>query len=259
MAATNARTERYQHLRKVCMDVNEVLIPQLPKPLFAQGAQKLGFLQGKALLVGDEREMPVLLDYCLHDLEDNGQSTVQKVLSRSPFPEGSEQQEMLKALSQSHFSLFRVISVEPGTGATVEDLLRGGTLFLHDIGLSTAGKPEMLLPARVICPEGIWMTTGAPLPAAEFSSMKQREDFLDALRELHKHVDVENPEVQGVLNAELVRLALGRGPDTKESEGDAYGVPEPLRRTGPRVGRNDPCPCGSGKKFKKCCGATHSG
>ena len=24
---------------------------------------------------------------------------------------------------------------------------------------------------------------------------------------------------------------------------------------GPKVGRNDPCPCGSGKKFKKCCGA----
>jgi uncharacterized protein YecA (UPF0149 family) len=22
-----------------------------------------------------------------------------------------------------------------------------------------------------------------------------------------------------------------------------------------KVGRNDPCPCGSGKKFKKCCGA----
>jgi len=26
-------------------------------------------------------------------------------------------------------------------------------------------------------------------------------------------------------------------------------------RTGPKVGRNDPCPCGSGKKYKKCCGA----
>ena len=23
----------------------------------------------------------------------------------------------------------------------------------------------------------------------------------------------------------------------------------------PKVGRNDPCPCGSGKKYKKCCGA----
>jgi uncharacterized protein len=27
-------------------------------------------------------------------------------------------------------------------------------------------------------------------------------------------------------------------------------------RGGPKIGRNDPCPCGSGKKFKKCCGAS---
>lgn len=27
----------------------------------------------------------------------------------------------------------------------------------------------------------------------------------------------------------------------------------PVRRSGPRIGRNDPCPCGSGKKYKKCC------
>ncbi|WP_300155522.1 preprotein translocase subunit SecA [Solidesulfovibrio sp.] len=30
---------------------------------------------------------------------------------------------------------------------------------------------------------------------------------------------------------------------------------EPKRRVEPKVGRNDPCPCGSGKKYKKCCGA----
>lgn len=30
---------------------------------------------------------------------------------------------------------------------------------------------------------------------------------------------------------------------------------ETFRRAEPRVGRNDPCPCGSGKKYKKCCGA----
>jgi len=28
---------------------------------------------------------------------------------------------------------------------------------------------------------------------------------------------------------------------------------EPVKRTAPKVGRNDPCPCGSGKKFKQCC------
>lgn len=28
----------------------------------------------------------------------------------------------------------------------------------------------------------------------------------------------------------------------------------PIVREAPKVGRNDPCPCGSKKKFKKCCG-----
>jgi len=32
-------------------------------------------------------------------------------------------------------------------------------------------------------------------------------------------------------------------------------VASTFRREGPKPGRNDPCPCGSGKKFKKCCGA----
>ncbi len=30
-------------------------------------------------------------------------------------------------------------------------------------------------------------------------------------------------------------------------------VQAPLQRENPKVGRNEPCPCGSGKKFKKCC------
>jgi hypothetical protein len=33
---------------------------------------------------------------------------------------------------------------------------------------------------------------------------------------------------------------------------------EPIARTAPKVGRNDACPCGSGKKFKKCCLGTTS-
>ena len=44
--------------------------------------------------------------------------------------------------------------------------------------------------------------------------------------------------------------------------GQPAGAPEPpkielpMKRDLPRVGRNDPCPCGSGKKFKSCCGRT---
>lgn len=34
-----------------------------------------------------------------------------------------------------------------------------------------------------------------------------------------------------------------------------YQKIETYRRDKPKIGRNDPCPCGSGKKYKKCCGA----
>ncbi len=29
--------------------------------------------------------------------------------------------------------------------------------------------------------------------------------------------------------------------------------PSPITRSEPKIGRNDPCPCGSGRKYKKCC------
>jgi hypothetical protein len=39
-----------------------------------------------------------------------------------------------------------------------------------------------------------------------------------------------------------------------EDGGDAYEEPAlPFVREAPKVGRNDPCPCGSGKKYKRCC------
>ncbi len=36
-------------------------------------------------------------------------------------------------------------------------------------------------------------------------------------------------------------------------------APVTMRHTGPRIGRNDPCPCGSGKKYKNCCGRPGQG
>jgi len=52
-----------------------------------------------------------------------------------------------------------------------------------------------------------------------------------------------------------------RAPDWQETRGGeldgaarrAPSRPEPRAADGQKVGRNDPCPCGSGKKYKKCC------
>ena len=46
---------------------------------------------------------------------------------------------------------------------------------------------------------------------------------------------------------------LGRGPQPARTGGDD-AVVKTVRRDMPKVGRNDPCPCGSGKKYKKCHG-----
>jgi len=42
------------------------------------------------------------------------------------------------------------------------------------------------------------------------------------------------------------RMHMGRGPGEKAPT---------IKREGKKIGRNDPCPCGSGKKYKQCCGA----
>ncbi|WP_457576051.1 preprotein translocase subunit SecA [Desulfomarina sp.] len=41
---------------------------------------------------------------------------------------------------------------------------------------------------------------------------------------------------------------------SKSSGSAADGAQQPLRREGEKIGRNAPCPCGSGKKYKRCCG-----
>ena len=47
-------------------------------------------------------------------------------------------------------------------------------------------------------------------------------------------------------------------PSDKPTQGEEAQAKEShpettVHHTGPKVGRNDPCPCGSSKKYKKCC------
>ncbi len=55
---------------------------------------------------------------------------------------------------------------------------------------------------------------------------------------------------QSSFNANAARRTAMNSATNQRSQGDNITV----RRTLPKVGRNDPCPCGSGKKYKNCCG-----
>jgi preprotein translocase subunit SecA len=58
--------------------------------------------------------------------------------------------------------------------------------------------------------------------------------------------------------ASLAPEAAAAGTAAVESRGPDAAAVEPIRNLGAKVGRNDPCPCGSGKKFKNCCARSSS-
>lgn len=50
----------------------------------------------------------------------------------------------------------------------------------------------------------------------------------------------------------MIQFISGLSP--KQLDRFVNGVQEPYVTPDEKIGRNDPCPCGSGKKYKKCCG-----
>ena len=59
------------------------------------------------------------------------------------------------------------------------------------------------------------------------------------------------------LNTSSASVLAGAQQDPAAVQSDAMpatAAPQPMRRDMPKVGRNDPCPCGSNKKYKQCHG-----
>ncbi|MET0518522.1 MAG: UPF0149 family protein [Burkholderiaceae bacterium] len=105
----------------------------------------------------------------------------------------------------------------------------------------------------------------AALCFPELSDMPD-DAVMAALARLYRHLPAETPEEKEIVATldrehplndlddaieEMVVTVADLSDLTQEHR---YKV-ETLRRDGPKVGRNDPCPCGSGRKYKQCHGA----
>jgi len=87
-----------------------------------------------------------------------------------------------------------------------------------------------------------------------FSSRALAEAFLAENTGEQQSLETAAVAIHGVLPWAVAEYAhIGRSIATALMEHDAE-VPEPTRTA--KVGRNAPCPCGSGKMYKRCCGAT---
>jgi len=79
------------------------------------------------------------------------------------------------------------------------------------------------------------------------SSMEALQGFWQSI---NKRMVMNREQQQASAMAAARQAQLGHGAPPVEAP-----APQPIRNTGREIGRNDPCPCGSGKKYKKCCGA----
>jgi len=127
-----------------------------------------------------------------------------------------------------------------------KDHLYGMDQLREGIGLRGYGQKDPLSEYKI---EGFGM----------FEAMMQRVRE-DTVRILYL---VQLAEEENLPQRRQQRYSMTRGPleDTYSGGGQAQAsrpgqpVQQTVKRQGRKVGRNEPCTCGSGKKYKKCCGA----
>ncbi len=94
------------------------------------------------------------------------------------------------------------------------------------------------------------------------TSVEAIEEFFQSLSGMQaQHNQAASPLAMAAAAQAQAQQAQGRSPAGMDAPPPGMELPQapkpiaPIRNDGPKVGRNDPCPCGSGRKYKKCCGA----
>jgi hypothetical protein len=143
-------------------------------------------------------------------------------------------------------------------GVVVEDLLRGGTSILIDISFASIAREGMALATRAIPIEDFFMTGGAGLPVTKTEMNKIARE---TKRYYHPstHLTRLTPEQESDLTALIIRTCLESGMGLRIAYAEPGQALSPHTQTSDarsvgRANRNDRCPCGSGRKYKTCCG-----
>ncbi|WP_263418484.1 preprotein translocase subunit SecA [Terriglobus albidus] len=155
---------------------------------------------------------------------------------------GYAQQDPLVAYKKESFEMFEAMMLR-----FQEDTLR--TLFRMQI-IGPDGTPietqEQMAALRPAAPP--------ELEAAAVSSAENAAQIPQTMREIP--IPTRAPQTTiDELEREFQRRKERELNAARQAGGDAAAEPAAPRRAGEKVGRNDLCPCGSGKKYKKCHGA----
>jgi hypothetical protein len=260
-AITYADVARYQHLRETDRKLMARIMEMktIPPGAFDEIGTALGIMV-KGVLVFDTMDVSsVLADCCLHDWIRDGQNLIAKFHREHPAPPGTDEDYLLRAHQQARFRVLISERIARGAGLECVDALCGERLFLMDIALADHAPTDvpLALATRTIPLDGYWSTTGAALPII---NQKNCDALLQTYERLTRSTRPVDPHK---LALTIIRTCLDGGAaehvryegvdEDEEDFGELQMSEAPPHPSRIKVGRNDPCPCGSGRKYKRCC------
>lgn len=252
-----ALLQRYRKLRSTMRELHRELLASLLKETITRCGKKLGFMVNGILVLESIDESSVLMDYCLYQGWSGQHNAISRFLVKQPYGPGSDEMVLLEAMSHARYSLLQVESAAKGVGVNCRDLLRGDGGSIVDEGLgSTACKGVVFGCHLVVLPE-MSITTGALLPI-DADALENIMHALEGGAEGIDQVDFDilNHQEQAMLSSIIIRCALTSGASSRNTMVGPRRRPGLKRRerfAAQRPSRNEPCPCGSGKKYKHCC------
>lgn len=238
----------------------------LPKELFIRAGEDLGFVKdGRTFVLEDITDGDYVLDRAIHDIRWEGKRWIERVCDEDIGKYQAEEQALLKAHREPVFSLYEVMDVHSGRGMRLRDIFGGKELFLTDFGFGTTGSKGLIMAARVISHNGIHYTSGVTMIYRHERAGQMIEQLHVLYREQgdtpawKETMRTQAPALfrkyrKGDMKVELTPVSNASFGPLKIRVGKVEEMQQhPPEEVRPYTGRNEPCPCGSGKKYKKCC------
>ncbi len=166
MTDTDTEFQRYKRFRETAKALNGKLVRQLRSSSLKKCGKDLGIYKNGKFTFGSEDETSILMDYCIHSQRIGKKSLLDIFIEQSSYEALSDEMMILKALSNSYFTVISITATERNYLVHALDILRQQTLTLIDSGLGQTAKPGLLVATRLLrLPAGdYYMTTGAGIP-----------------------------------------------------------------------------------------------
>jgi len=265
MTSHDAKLARYEQLIPHLHDMQMALWNLVDTEMMRAACGVMATTTKCRFMPKDQDSIATMLNYCCFNIFfPNHRTLVDVYVAENP-PETEDRRVVQRAHQRSYFSLFEVLEIVPRIGALVRELFTDENILVVYPRLAEIMRPPFVLPVRVMPVEDYYVLFNGPIPFLQPPSVPDYEGSLFKAYGKHgvqkgrpltaeQSANIETFQTIDVLGQrypELLPAHLRKSSASSPPSASRLG-PGPLSSR-ESVGRNDLCPCGSGKKFKKCC------